>query len=157
MPVLLIADDHPLLRDALRTTVQKVWPDAQVHEADSVATLYALVERERNADLLLDLGMPGAEGFEVLIQLRARYPQLPVAIVSAHENPASMRRAMDHGALGFIPKSSSSATLAQAAMALNAMRAAPSRYGTPARAGTLKTRTIRVYNHGPTTGTHSRG
>jgi len=115
MPRLLIADDHPLFRDALRTTILNIWSDAHIDEADNVSALYALVEARRDADLLLlDLGMPGGEGFDVLVHLRARHPQLPIAIVSAHEDPPSMRRAMDHGAMGFIPKSSNIVTLAQA-------------------------------------------
>jgi len=119
MPLLLIADDHPLFRDALRTTVLNLWSDAQIHEADNVPALYALADSQRDADLLLlDLGMPGSDGFDVLIHLRARHPQLPIAIVSAHEDPPSMRRAMDHGAMGFIPKSSDVATLSEALRAI---------------------------------------
>jgi DNA-binding NarL/FixJ family response regulator len=70
---------------------------------------------EPDADLLLlDLNMPGTQGFSALVHLRAAHPQLPVAMVSAREEPAVMRRALDHGAMGFIPKSSDAATLATA-------------------------------------------
>lgn len=64
--------------------------------------------------LLLDLDMPGAQGFSALIHLRALHPQLPIVIVSAHEDPIIIRRALDHGALGFIPKSSDARTLGAA-------------------------------------------
>ena len=98
MPIVLVADDHPLFR-----------------EAESVDALYALIERESDADLLLlDLNMPGAHGFSALVHLRAHYPQLPVMVVSAREEPAVMRRALDHGAVGFLPKSADAGTLGEA-------------------------------------------
>ncbi len=115
MPTLLIADDHPLFREALRAAVQRVLPGVRLHEADSVEALYTLVDAHADADLLLmDLNMPGAQGFNALVHLRALHPQLPVVIVSAREEPAVMRRALDHGALGFIPKSADSDTIGEA-------------------------------------------
>ena len=112
MSTILIADDHPLFREALRGAVQRILPDASLCEADSVDALYGLVEANPDADLLLmDLNMPGAHGFSALVHLRALYPQLPVVVVSAREEPAVMRRALDHGALGFIPKSADSETI----------------------------------------------
>ena len=115
MATLLIADDHPLFREALRGAVARVLPGATLREADNVEKLYALVESEPDADLLLlDLNMPGAQGFSALVHLRAQHPELPVVVVSAREEPAVMRRALDHGAMGFIPKSADSATLGQA-------------------------------------------
>ena len=115
MTTLLIADDHPLFREALRAAVQRVLPGVRLHEADSVDALYALVDAHPDADLLLmDLNMPGAHGFNALVHLRALHPQLPVVIVSAREEPTVMRRALDHGALGFIPKSADSDTIGEA-------------------------------------------
>ena len=115
MPSLLIADDHPLFREALRGAVQRLLPEASLCEADSVDALYGLVEANPDADLLLmDLNMPGAHGFSALVHLRALYPQLPVVVVSAREEPVVMRRALDHGALGFIPKSADSDTIGTA-------------------------------------------
>lgn len=112
MPVLLIADDHPLFREALRGVATRTFPGTAIHEADQFARLYELVETHPDADmLLLDLDMPGAQGFSALIHLRAMHPQLPIVIVSAHEDPLVIRRALDHGALGFIPKSSDAHTL----------------------------------------------
>jgi DNA-binding NarL/FixJ family response regulator len=119
MPTLLIADDHPLFREALRGAVARVLPDAQLREADSVDALYQLVESEPDADLLLlDLTMPGAQGFSALVHLRALHPQLPIVVVSAREEPAVMRRALDHGAVGFIPKSADAKTLGEAIAAV---------------------------------------
>jgi len=115
MTTLLIADDHPLFREALRGAVQRLLPGVQLYEADSVDALYTLVEAHPDADLLLmDLNMPGAHGFNALVHLRALHPQLPVVIVSAREEASVMRRALDHGALGFIPKSADSETIGQA-------------------------------------------
>ena len=115
MPTILIADDHPLFREALRGAVQRLLPEASLCEADSVDALYGLVEANPDADLLLmDLNMPGAHGFSALVHLRALHPQLPVVVVSAREEPVVMRRALDHGALGFIPKSADSDTIGTA-------------------------------------------
>ena len=115
MPTILIADDHPLFREALKHAVARLLPDATLHEADSADALYALVDANADADLLLlDLNMPGVQGFSALVHLRGAYPQLPVVMVSAREEPEVMRRALDHGAVGFIPKSSDAATLASA-------------------------------------------
>ncbi|TEA80053.1 response regulator transcription factor [Allopusillimonas ginsengisoli] len=115
MTELLIADDHPLFREALRGVVSRIFPDTVIHEADQFERLYALVEAYPDADmLLLDLDMPGASGFSGLVHLRSLHPQLPIVIVSAHEEPSIMRRALDHGAMGFIPKSSDSRQLGQA-------------------------------------------
>lgn len=112
MTVLLIADDHPLFREALRGVAMRAFPNTTIHEADQFGRLYELVESHPDADmLLLDLDMPGAQGFSALIHLRAVHPQLPIVIVSAHEDPITMRRSIDHGALGFIPKSSDAHTL----------------------------------------------
>lgn len=118
---LVIADDHPLFRTALRAAVGQLLPDARTVEAESLETLVQAVEAHPDADLvLLDLRMPGARGFSSLIQLRGLYPAIPVAIVSAEEEPATMRRALDFGATGFIPKS---APLAQIGAALRTMLA----------------------------------
>ena len=119
MPTLLIADDHPLFREALRGAVQRIMPGVQLFEADSVQALYALTDAHSDADLvLMDLNMPGAQGFNALVHLRALHPQLPVVVVSAREEPSVMRRAVDHGAVGFIPKSADSNTIGQALAAV---------------------------------------
>ena len=106
MREVLIADDHPLFRDALRRAVLRAVPDATLHEADSVASIQGLVDAHPDADLLLlDLHMPGARGFSTLVHIRGQYPGLPIIVVSAHEESLVMRRAIAHGASGYIPKS----------------------------------------------------
>jgi DNA-binding NarL/FixJ family response regulator len=102
---LVIADDHPLFRDALRQAVATVIPAAKIDEAGSFEDLTTLLERGAEADLiLLDLTMPGISGFSGLIYLRAQYPAIPVVIVSATDDGATIRRSLDFGASGFIPK-----------------------------------------------------
>ncbi len=115
MTTLLIADDHPLFREALRGAVQRVMPGVELFEADNVDALYTLADAQPDADLLLmDLNMPGAQGFSALVHMRSLHPQLPVVVVSAREEPTVMRRAIDHGAFGFIPKSADSDTIGRA-------------------------------------------
>jgi len=102
---LVIADDHPLFRDALRQTVSSVAPGAKIEEAGSFDDLTALLEQDGDVDLiLLDLTMPGTSGFSGLIYLRAQYPAVPVVVVSASDDGATIRRSLDFGASGFIPK-----------------------------------------------------
>ena len=115
MSTILIADDHPLFREALRGIALRLLPGADIREAQNTDGLFAMVEANPDADLLLmDLNMPGAQGFSALVHLRATHPQLPVVMVSAREEPETVRRALDHGAVGFIPKSSDAGTLATA-------------------------------------------
>ncbi|MFC4765501.1 response regulator transcription factor [Dyella koreensis] len=115
MSDVLIADDHPLFRDALQRAVLSALPQAKVHCADSVHSLLALVEQYPEADLLLlDLHMPGARGYSALAHIRGQYPGLPTIVVSGHEEAQVARRALAHGALAYIPKSSSSDEIVQA-------------------------------------------
>lgn len=103
---IIIADDHPLFRAALRQAVSQAVPDAEVAEVESIKALQAAVEQTPDADLvLLDLNMPGAHGFSGLVFMRGQYPGLPVVVVSGTEDLQVMRRSIDYGASGFIPKS----------------------------------------------------
>ena len=113
--MILIADDHPLFREALRGAISRVLPANDIREAEDANGLYAMVDAVPDADLLLlDLNMPGVQGMSALVHLRAQHPQLPIVMVSAREEPALMRRALDHGAMGFIPKSADSTVIGQA-------------------------------------------
>ncbi|WP_343232682.1 response regulator transcription factor [Microvirga antarctica] len=103
---IVIADDHPLFRGALRQAIGSMMPKARVLEANGMDDLRVTLGHERDVDLiLLDLTMPGVQGFSGLLTLRAQYPELPVMIVSATEEATVIRRAMEFGAAGFIPKS----------------------------------------------------
>jgi DNA-binding NarL/FixJ family response regulator len=102
---LVIADDHPLFRGALREAVSGMFDRVDIAEAGSFDEISHLLERGGDVDLiLLDLAMPGVRGFSGLMYLRAQYPSAPVVIVSANDDPAVIRRCMDFGASGFIPK-----------------------------------------------------
>lgn len=116
---LLIADDHPLFRAALTAAVADAVPEAIVEATASLIELLAKLEAQPDCDLvLLDLRMPGSSGFSSLIQLRGLRPDLPVAIVSGEENPLVIRRAIDFGACGYIPKSASLAVIGEAVRAM---------------------------------------
>ncbi len=111
----LIADDHPLFRIALKGAVQAALPDARVCLADQVGSLLSLLDSEPDAELLLlDLSMPGAHGFSALVHVRTTQPTLPVIVVSARDDADTVRRALGHGAAAFLPKSADSASLAAA-------------------------------------------
>ena len=102
---LVIADDHPLFRGALRQAVAGVMPSAVIDEAGTCEELTALLECDAETDLvMLDLSMPGVSGFSGLIYLRAQFPTIPVVIVSASDDVGTIRRSLDFGASGFIPK-----------------------------------------------------
>jgi DNA-binding NarL/FixJ family response regulator len=102
---LIIADDHPLFRGALREAVSGLFQEADIAEAGSFDDVAALLERGGEVDLiLLDLTMPGVRGFSGLMYLRAQYPSVPIVVVSANDDPTVIRRCLHFGASGFIPK-----------------------------------------------------
>ena len=102
---LVIADDHPLFRGALREAVSGLFERIDIAEAGSFDEVAKLLDAGSDVDLiLLDLSMPGVRGFSGLMYLRAQYPSVPVVVVSANDDPSVIRRCMDFGASGFIPK-----------------------------------------------------
>lgn len=106
MPALLIADDHPLFRAALRGASVDAVAELEVREADSLDSVLAALEQEPDIDLvLLDLHMPGNHGLAGLAAIRAQHPAVAVVVVSANDDPRVVRRALDHGAAGYLPKS----------------------------------------------------
>jgi DNA-binding NarL/FixJ family response regulator len=101
----VVADDHPLFRGAMRESVANLFASSEVFEAGGFDDLQTLLEREGDVDLvLLDLAMPGVRGFSGLLYLRAQFPGIPVVVVSANEEPDVIRRCMEFGASGFLPK-----------------------------------------------------
>lgn len=100
----IIADDHPLFRTALSHAVAKVWEGADVVEASSAAQARTEIDSGAEA-LLLDLHMEDSDGLSVLMDLRQDFPALPIAIVSASEEPRVYSAARQLGAAAFIPKS----------------------------------------------------
>jgi len=102
---LVIADDHPLFRGALREAVTGLVERAEISEAGTFNEVSKLLDRGGEVDLiLLDLSMPGVRGLSGLMYLRAQYPSVPVVVVSANDDPTVIRRCMDFGASGFISK-----------------------------------------------------
>lgn len=111
----IVADDHPLFRAAIREALQARHQVTRFLEASSFETLQELVDRHKEVDLvLLDLHMPGVSGFAGLVYLCKQYPSVPVVIISANEDPVVIQRALGHGAAGFIPKSSKIETIMEA-------------------------------------------
>ncbi|VAW13456.1 Transcriptional regulator, LuxR family [hydrothermal vent metagenome] len=102
----VIADDHPLFRGALIQATEAIAEKLDIVEAATFAETVAAVQAHGDTDLiLLDLSMPGIQGFSGLLYLRAQFPGVPVVVVSATEDAAIIRRSMDFGASGYIPKS----------------------------------------------------
>jgi DNA-binding NarL/FixJ family response regulator len=103
---ILVADDHPLFRGALQQVIGQIYPAATLYQAASVAELQAEVEQHPDVGLLLlDLHMPGALGFSALSWFIGHKSDTPVIMVSANSHPETVRRAIDHGAAGFLSKS----------------------------------------------------
>ncbi|MGH6771462.1 MAG: response regulator [Xanthobacteraceae bacterium] len=102
---LVIADDHPLFRGALREAVSGLFDRVRIAEAASFDDIVSLLESGGEVDLImLDLAMPGVRGFSGLMYLRAQYPSVPIVVVSANDDPTVIRRCMEFGGAGYIPK-----------------------------------------------------
>jgi len=111
----VIADDHPLFRGALRQTLEGLFDGVVIAEAGSLDAVSKVLEEGDEVDLvLLDLNMPGVRGFSGLMFLRAQFPAVPVVVVSANEDPGTIRRCMEFGAAGFVPKSLGTDTIREA-------------------------------------------
>jgi DNA-binding NarL/FixJ family response regulator len=114
MKVLLI-DDHPLILAALQTVIKGLGDDVSVVGANSARAARETLKKNSDFDLvLLDLHLGDADGFEVLTEFRANYPALPVVVVSASDRASDVIRAIDLGAMGFVPKRASNETLFEA-------------------------------------------
>ena len=101
----LIADDHPLIRGALNVAIMGIATGASSVEAGTLEDAVAILDRDTAFSLLLlDLNMPGMKGFSGLTYVRAQYPNIPVMIVSGTTDKITMRRCVDFGASGFLPK-----------------------------------------------------
>ena len=107
-PSFLIADDHPMVRDALASALGQAFSGAAIAMAGTFAEVQVELEREPEVDaLLLDLDMPGMDGLTGLALLRSDHPAVPIIIVSAAREPATIRRAYEFGASAYIDKSAS--------------------------------------------------
>ncbi|MFB9068850.1 response regulator [Pseudofulvimonas gallinarii] len=119
MTTVLIADDHPLFRRALAQTVREQVGNAVVLEAGTLDEAVASLRHPGDVDLvLLDLHMPGSRGLMGLAALRAEFPAVAMVMISAHDDPRTVARALECGAMGFIPKSASPEQLGEALAAV---------------------------------------
>lgn len=119
MTQILVADDHPLFREALRSALTPYFAEAEILEADSLESMMMALDSQRDIRLvLLDLTMPGAEYFNGLITLKEAYPDMPVAVISASEGIEVVAQVMSLGANAFIPKSTPTREIADAIMAV---------------------------------------
>ncbi len=112
---ILVVDDHPLILEALRHVLTQLEAEVEVYDAASAEAGRRLVDAHPDASLLLlDLTLPGADGFELLADFRAAHPAVPVVVLSASERHVDVLRALDMGAMGYIPKRSSNTVMLQA-------------------------------------------
>jgi len=112
---LIVVDDHPLFREALSGSLSSRLPDCQVVSVGSFKALQALLPQHQDADLLLlDLHLPEQQGLSGLAWLRGHQPALPIIMISAHDEPSIIRRALDGGAAGFLSKSADAEDIIQA-------------------------------------------
>jgi two-component system, NarL family, nitrate/nitrite response regulator NarL len=109
---LLIVDDHPVVRDGLAALLRQLGPEVTVLLAEGGSQGLDLANGHPDLDLVvLDLAMPGSDGFATLHEFGRLQPQLPVVVLSSSEDPRDARRALASGALGYIPKSASPRTI----------------------------------------------
>src|SRR5258708_3377890 len=112
---ILVIDDHSLIREALSSVLKELKGDAEVFEASNCGQAMRLVEDHADFGLvLLDLTLPDRNGFSVLEELRERYPAMSVVVLSASQDRDTVVKALDLGALGFIPKSANREVMSSA-------------------------------------------
>lgn len=115
MTKILIVDDHPMFREALRGAVRFALDDAEVFEAGSIDAARETIRAEAGIEImLLDLSLPGTSGFDGLVSLRSSFPRIPIMIVSGLDDARIVQEAIQLGAAGFVPKSVDKSTLAKA-------------------------------------------
>jgi len=111
----LLADDHPLMREAVRQVLLQLDPQLGLVEASDYPSLFRQALRHADLDLaLVDLNMPGLPGLQGIREFRSRFPAIPLVVLSASQSPLDIRSALDAGALGYIPKASTTAEMLSA-------------------------------------------
>ncbi|MFO1284235.1 MAG: response regulator transcription factor [Burkholderiales bacterium] len=110
-----IADDHPIMRTALASSLAELAPGSRFHEAADAAGALALADAHPELDLMVvDLKMPGTRGLETVRELRSRAPQIPLVVVSADDDPAHVEPLLALGVSAFVPKSEPPAVIVSA-------------------------------------------
>jgi DNA-binding NarL/FixJ family response regulator len=112
---ILVIDDHPLIQEALRHVLAALDPALEFIQAQDSSEAHAALSREPDTDLiLLDLALPGCDGFDLLAELRREWPGMPVLVLSATHDRETVEHALDLGAMGFIPKTANTRVLLEA-------------------------------------------
>ena len=112
---ILVIDDHPLIQEALRHVLAALDPALEFVQAQDASEAHAALSREPDTDLiLLDLALPGCDGFDLLAELRRDWPAMPVLVLSATHDRETVEHALDLGAMGFIPKTANTRVLLEA-------------------------------------------
>jgi len=112
---ILIADDHWVVRESLKQVARGIAANVDIKEAATLEEAIAILERNGAISLILiDLVMPGVKDFEGLELLRRRFPSIPVAVISIHEDPDYVRQAIQNGVIGYIPKSANAEEIRRA-------------------------------------------
>ncbi|WP_018078412.1 response regulator transcription factor [Thiobacillus denitrificans] len=109
---ILLADDHPLVREGVRQVLAQLEPPVEILDAHDYPSLFARAARHSDLDLaLVDLNMPGFAGTQGITQFCSRFPDIPLMVLSASESPHDVHHALEAGALGYIPKAASTAVM----------------------------------------------
>jgi DNA-binding NarL/FixJ family response regulator len=110
-----VIDDHPLIQEALQHVLKALDPALELIQAHDASDAHAALSREPDTDLIvLDLTLPGSDGFDLLAELRQEWPAMPVLVLSATHDRRTVERALDQGAMGFIPKTANTRVLLDA-------------------------------------------
>jgi DNA-binding NarL/FixJ family response regulator len=108
---ILVIDDHPLIQEALKHVLTELDASLELIQAEDASSAHAALSRTSGIDLLvLDLTLPGCDGFDLLADLRRDWPDIPVLVLSATYDRATVELALDLGTMGFIPKTATPAT-----------------------------------------------
>ena len=112
---ILIADDHWVVRESLKQVARGIDASVDIKEAATLEEALSVLEHNPHVGLILvDLVMPGIKDFEGLELLRRRYPAIPLAVISIHEDPDYVRQAIQNGVIGYIPKSANAEEIRRA-------------------------------------------
>lgn len=111
----LIADDHWIVRESIKHVFKRVQQELEAFEAANFNEANQILEANRDIVLMvIDLIMPGFDEFAGLIQLRSRFPNVPIVVISVHEDREYVIQSINHGVIGYIPKSSNGAEIERA-------------------------------------------
>jgi DNA-binding NarL/FixJ family response regulator len=115
----LIADDHPLFRDALKGALSSCFTDVTFLESDTLDTTIDVLRKNRQVSIIiLDLNMPGCDNFYGLLRVKEIFPHIPIVVLSASDSAQTVSQVMAFGAYGFIPKTTATPMIKEALLAI---------------------------------------